>query len=315
MSLQPRVEVEQRLITTKGGMALEQLGLILPHEHIFVDLGPVEAKSYQYAQAAEVVDLMLPELKQAKAAGVTALVECTPVGVGRRVDIVKTVADAADLPVVVATGIYHEPFVPAWAHEASETNLYAWMLTELTEGIGGTGVKAGFIKLSASDNGITACEAKILRAAARAATETGAVIGSHTIRGEVVLKQLDILAQAGHDPTRFIWIHTQAEPDLAMHTAVAERGAWLEFDAIGSEQFSDAYFTERLTSLIAAGFTRQLLLSHDRGWYDPSKPGGGVPKPFTYLTDTFLPKLVQAGVSPERVDVLTRQNPFRAFSR
>ena len=214
----------------------------MPHEHIFVDLGPIEAKRYKQAKATDVTTLMLPELEKAKEVGVTALVECTPVGVGRRVDIVKAVADAADLPVVVATGIYREPWIPRWAQAASEDELYLWMHNELSEGIEDTGVKAAWIKLSAGDDGITACEEKILRTAARAGLETGALIGSHTIRGDVVLKQLEILERAGYDASRFIWIHTQAEPDVSLHHEVAERGAWLEFDAIGSEQFKRCVF-------------------------------------------------------------------------
>jgi len=40
----------------------------------------------------------------------------------------------------------------------------------------------------------------------------------------------------------------------------------------------------------------QLLLSHDMGWYDPAQPGGGTPKPYTHLSESFLPKLGAAGV-------------------
>jgi hypothetical protein len=54
-------------------------------------------------------------------------------------------------------------------------------------------VQAGWIKLSAGDDGLTPTETKILRAAARAAKATGSVIGSHTIGGLVVRDQLDIL--------------------------------------------------------------------------------------------------------------------------
>ena len=84
------------------------------------------------------------------------------------------------------TGIYREPWVPAWAHAASEDVLALWMQRELEGEIERTGVQAGWIKLSVGDDGITPCEAKILRAAARASLATGAVIGSHTIRGRVV---------------------------------------------------------------------------------------------------------------------------------
>ncbi len=149
----------------------------------------------------------------------------------------------------------------------------------------------GWIKLSAGDDGITPTEAKILRAAAAAGRQTNAVIGSHTIRGRVVREQLDILEAEGYTPDRFIWIHTQAEPDFALHLELARRGCWLEYDAIGSDAFTDEWFVAAIRRVLDAGLGHRLLLSHDRGWYDPSQPGGGIPKPFTYLSEVFLPKL------------------------
>jgi phosphotriesterase-related protein len=304
-----------KLITTLGEKSLEDLGLILPHEHIFVDLGDIKAESYKSADAAEVVSIMSPEIEKAKSAGVTALVECTPVGVGRRVDIVKAVSEATNFPVVVATGIYREPWIPEWAQEAAQGKLESWLISELLTGIEDTGVRAAFVKLSAGNDGITDCETKILRAAASAGRMTNATIGSHTIRGRVVLRQLEILEEEGYTPERFIWIHAQMEKDTALHLEVAERGSWLEFDAIGSEAFSDEYFVERILTFIDAGFAEQLLLSQDRGWYDPSKPKGGSQQPYTYLTETFLPKLRAAGVDDAMIDQLTRVNPFGAFAR
>ena len=303
------------LETTLGHYRAGDLGIILPHEHIFVDLGPIEAESYRAADRDEVIEVMLPYIQAARVAGVTALVECTPTGVGRRVDIVKAVSEATNFPVVVATGIYREPWVPAWAQAASEAELTAWMVRELTEGIEETGVRAAWIKLSAGDDGITPVEAKILRAAAEAGRQTGAVIGSHTIRGRVVRDQLDILEGAGYRADRFIWIHTQAEPDFALHLEMARRGAWLEYDAIGSDAFSDAWFVEHIQRVVESGFGGQLLLSHDRGWYDPSKPRGGTQLPYTYLLESFLPKLRAAGVEDATIELLTVHNPWRAFAR
>ena len=304
-----------KLITTLGEKNLEDIAFILPHEHLFVDLGEIAAERYKHADVNDVITVMVPEIQKAKRAGVSALVECTPVGVGRRVDIVKTLSEATNFPVVVATGIYREPWVPAWAQEATQGKLESWMISELLTGIENTGVQAGFIKLSAGDDGITEGETKILRAAASAGRMTNAAIGSHTIRGRVVLTQVKILEEEGYTPERFIWIHTQAERDVGLHLELAERGVWLEFDAIGSEGFSDEYFIERILTLIEAGFAEQLLLSHDRGWYDPSKPKGGTQLPYTYLTETFLPKLRVAGVDDSMMDQLTRVNPFGAFAR
>jgi phosphotriesterase-related protein len=235
--------------------------------------------------------------------------------VGRRADFDRAVSDATDFPIVVPTGFYREPWIPDWVHEAKQEALEAWMIEELTGEISGSGMRAGWIKLSAGDDGLTDCETKVLQAAAQAVLATGAVIGSHTIRGRVVRDQLDILEAAGVSPNRFIWIHTQAEPDFDLHLEIARRGAWLEYDAIGSEAFSDTYFVESIQRILDADFGRQLLLSHDRGWFDPAQPGGGTPQPFTYLVDVFLPKLRAGGVDEGTVQQLTADNPFRAFAR
>lgn len=302
------------LITTLGPQPAEALGLILPHEHIFVDLRTPDQPGYAQAEAADVLRLMRPEIERAQAVGVTALVECSAVGVGRRADILRTVSEATGLPLVVPTGIYREPWVPAWAHAASEDDLDAWLRGELDGTIEQSGVRAGWIKLSAGDDGLTACETKILRAAARAGLATGAVIGSHTIRGRVVADQLAVIEQAGYTPERFIWIHAQVEPDFALNLALARRGAWIEYDSLGSPEADDLIF-DRLRRLLDAGLGDQVLLSHDRGWYDPAQPGGGTPRPFTPLSETFIPRLRAAGLDEAALTALTHHNPFRAFAR
>ena len=304
-----------QLITTLGPKRADELGLILPHEHVFVDLRTWDQPGYAQAETADVIALMAPEITRAQAAGVTALVECSTVGVGRRPDILKAVSAATGFPLVVPTGVYREPWIPNWIQAATEAELRNWMTGELSNEIKPDGVQAGWIKLSAGDDGLTECETKVLRAAAGAGTTTNAVIGSHTIRGRVVRDQLRIIEAAGYSPERFIWIHTQAEPDFDLHVEIARRGAWIEYDAIGSDQLSDDFFLERIQRVLDAGLGDHLLLSHDRGWYDPALPGGGTPKPFSYLSETFLPKLRQAGLDQPTLQQLTQSNPFRAFAR
>lgn len=305
----------RQLITTLGPKNATELGLILPHEHIFVDLGPIGQNAYLHADPADVIRVMAPEIEKIKRLGVTALVECTPVGVGRRADIDRAVSEATNFPVVVPTGLYREPWIPDWAHAASEAEVADWMLGELTGEIENSGVQAAWIKLSAGDDGITSCEAKLLRAAAKAGAATNAIIGSHTIRGRVVRDQLDILEQAGYTAERFIWIHTQAEPDFALHLEMAQRGAWIEYDAISGDERSDGLVIEHIQQLLDAGFGQQIMLSHDRGWYDPSQPGGGTPKPYTPLIESFLPKLRAVGIDAPTIEQLTHTNPFQAYAR
>ena len=303
----------KRLYSTLGALEKSQLGMILPHEHVFVDLRTPDQPGYAMADEADVVALMAPQIEAIKAQGITALVECSTGGVGRRVDFDLAVSRATGFPIVVPTGNYREPWIPEWVRTASEDALESWMLDELNEGIEDTGVRAGWIKLSAGDDGITPLEARILRAAARAAKATGATIGSHTIKGRVVMDQLDIIEAEGGSASHFISIHTQAEPDFELHKAVAARGAWIEYDNIG--WVADDETVPRILRALEAGLGGQLLLSHDMGWFDPALPGGGTPRPYTHLVHKTMPLLRAAGVDEPTLTRLTHDNPFNAYAR
>lgn len=304
-----------RLITTLGPIASDQLSMILPHEHVFVDLRTWDQPGYAQAEVDEVVQLMAPEIERAKQSRVSLIVECSTVGVGRRADIDRAVSEATKFPLVVPTGIYREPWIPDWVHTEAEESLADWMLSELQGEIEGSGVQAGWIKLSAGDEGLTETETKVLRAAAKASRETNAVIGSHTIKGRVVRNQLDILEEMGAAPDRFIWIHTQAEPEFGLHLEMARRGCWIEYDWIGGDGQDDGSYVRKILGIIEAGCEDRLLLSQDRGWYDPAQPGGGVPVPYTYLSEKMLPQLEEAGVGADMIHQLTHINPCRAFAR
>lgn len=301
------------LHTTLGPKRADELGMILPHEHVFVDLRTPDQPGYAEADPADVVRLMGPQIEAIKARGVTALVECSTGGVGLRVDIDLAVSQATGLPIVVPTGNYREPWIPDWVRDASAAELEAQMHRDLTEGVGETGVKAAWIKISAGDDGITPMEEKILRAAARASARTGAVIGSHTIKGRVVMDQLDIIEAEGGRADRFISIHTQEEKDFGLNKAVAARGAWIEYDHVGRAK--DDAVAALILMALTAGLGEQLLLSHDRGWYDPALRGGGVPTPYTHLSDVMLPILRAEGVDEAMIRRLTVTNPFEAFGR
>jgi phosphotriesterase-related protein len=302
------------LITTLGPRTAAELGAILPHEHVFVDLRTWQQPGFGEADPAEVVEVMAPYLRDVQRQGVTAIVEPGTIGVGRRVDILLAVSQATGLPLVAPTGAYREQWIPPFVRERSTEALRDLFVAELTDQIEGTGVRAGWIKIGASDDGITEAEEKVLRAAVAASLATGATIGSHTVSGAVARDQLDIIERAGGRPDRFVWIHAHVEPDRALHLELARRGCWVELDGIG-DPAQDQDFIAMTRDLLDAGFAESVLLSQDRGWFDPAQPRGGTPLPYTALFDRFLPLLAEQGVDDATISTLTRHNPFRAFAR
>jgi phosphotriesterase-related protein len=304
------------LHTLTGPVSASNLGLILPHEHIFVDLRGSSSPDYAQAEAEDVIQLMKPYLDAAWSAGVTVFVECTPPGVGRNLPVLRRVAEITPMLILTPTGIYREAFNSLAMRGLSVDALAKLWIQELTEEIEGTPIRAGFIKLAMSDNGPTDIEIRNLEAAAQASRSTGAVIASHTSNGAIMQVELRVLEKAGLDLGRFIWVHADAEPEPAFHMEAARRGVYVEFDAIGARPDMAAQVNYTV-ALIEAGYAGRILLSHDAGWYEPGQPGGrpsGGVRGFTALMEDFLPHLRTRGIGEDVIRQITVENPFRAFA-
>jgi phosphotriesterase-related protein len=307
---------ERVLMTTAGPIKESAAGFILPHEHLFTDLRGPDKPGYGEADEADVLRVMKPLLVEAGKAGVDTLIECTTIGVGRNIPVIAALARETGMQIVVPTGVYGRAnFAPKKYAEMSEDDLARWMMVEIFIGIEKTGVQAGFIKTASSEKELRSLEEKFLRASGRASLQTGAAIASHTTSGAIARLQADILKSLGVAEDRFVWVHAQAEPDLAIHKELAKRGVYIELDSVGTSDEEDAKIVKMIRALIDAKCEDRILLSHDAGWYNPGQKEGGTQRPFTSLTKTFLPKLKKAGITDAQIRKFTQQNPFRAFSR
>jgi phosphotriesterase-related protein len=308
---------EKVLRTVKGDVPVESLGLILPHEHLFTDLRGPEHPGYAVGDAQEVGRVMAPYLEEASRAGITALIECSTGGVGRNIQILRYLAESTPIHIVAPTGVYREAFIPLLMKEQPAEKLTQEWVSDLTEGIAGTGICAGFIKMAVSDDGPTELEKRTLKAAAAASKATGAVIASHTVRVAAARQEMDILEEVGLDLRRFIWVHANAEAGSVEHLEAARRGVYIELDAVGTPSAYQDQLVKYTLALIEAGFSEQILLSHDAGWYQPGNPGGqpeGGIRGYTALVEAFLPALRARGVPDEGLRLLTWMNPRQAFA-
>jgi phosphotriesterase-related protein len=302
------------LNTVLGPVDVDDLGFILAHEHLFTDLRAPDAQQGQ-VDPDDVVRVMLPYLAEAWEAGATALIECSPPGVGQNPVAIKALAVRTQVAIVMPTGLYRQQWIPEDKLAMSDAALTNWMVSEVTEGIQGTEVKAGFIKMGVSNEEITGDEARNLRAAARAAVETGTIVASHTsgpLGGQHALQELDILASQGLPGEQFNWVHAQ-HADVRFHKQAAERGAYFGFDGLKQDQ--EDHYVKLVLDALKAGLEDHILLSHDNGWYRPGEPDGGASqvRGFTYLINAFLPRLRREGVSEELIVRMTETNPKCAF--
>lgn len=254
--------------TVLGPVAPADLGVVLPHEHVFFDLRPrftaptgvpatLTGEPVQLANLAWVryhqrnnrdnlvlddVGLLASELEKFRAAGGGTVVDLSPQCAGRDVAKLVKVARATGLTVIAGTGFYVEEFQSAATKAASVEELAAVMVAELSIGIADpvgepTGVRAGIIGEIGCSWPLADSERRVLQAAALAQQQTGAAISVHPGRDEDAPYQIAaILQEAGADLSRVVMGHI--DRTFAGHEMVArlaDLGCFLEFDLFGQE--------------------------------------------------------------------------------
>lgn len=211
------------LNTAAGVIDAADLGVTLMHEYVFMMTTEI-AENYPEAWGDEdrrVADA-IDRLNELKARGVDTVVDLTVIGLGRYIPRIARVAEATEINIVVATGLYTYNDVPFRFHFQGPGTLLDGpeIMTELfvrdiTEGIADTGITAAILKCATDEPGVTAGVERVLRAVAAAHRETGVPISTHTHAGtRRGLEQQRIFAEEGVDLSRVVIGHSGDSTDL-----------------------------------------------------------------------------------------------------
>jgi predicted metal-dependent phosphotriesterase family hydrolase len=303
--------------TVLGPVPADEFGVALTHEHVLCDFIGAERTGRQRWDVDEVVQRMLPYLKQLKERGVGGFIDCTPAYIGRDPRVLKRLAQETGLHLVTNTGYYGaagDKFLPKHAYQETADQLAERWVREWERGIEDTGVRPGFIKTGVDEAKgdppqLSDIDATLVRASARASKRTGLPVVCHTSGAPAGLAATDFFLREKGDPARFIVAHSDGH-GLEINRQIAAKGAWVSFDAISRQPVEQHV---KLVTAMLKKHADRLLLSQDNGWYSVGQPNGGEIRDFNFLTDSFLPALRQAGVNQATIHKLTVENPANAF--
>jgi phosphotriesterase-related protein len=304
--------------TVLGPIQPSALGFTLPHEHTQIALWHVEGR-WDYWQLTRDQGGILGELARFRDSGGSGLVDLTLPGVGRDPDWLRVLAEASGLHIVMGCGWYRTAYFPPEARidRRSTDDLADELVREIETGVGETGIRPGIIGEIGTDKPwVSPSEERVHRAAARAALRTGLAITTHGVLSDVGLAQLRIFEEEGADPGRVVIGHADSYPVLDHCLAIIERGASVEFDFLGmpwaKEHHGEDRTVELTCELLARGHTDRILLSQDVCNDSQLKRYGG--NGYVHLTETFLPRLRDAGASDAEIETMTVSNPRRLLT-
>ena len=304
---------DHTVMTVTGPVDADQLGVTAMHEHLLVNLRRVTGIPDALLEDAELAVL---EIKAFAAAGGRTVVELTNRNLGRQPEGLKQIAEATGLNIVMGCGWYREPFYDEEVFVKPTQALADDIIRDIEVGVGPNHIKAGIIGEIGTDvDYVSPAEERSFRAAARAHLRTGLTVTTHAPAGRVGLAQLDVLAEERMDLRRVVIGHCdRARPtDLDYYMKIIERGAWVEFDLLREPSDWELDTRVRLvTSLLAAGGLDHLLVSQDVCTKRHLKMYGG--GGYDRLLVEFVPRLLQAGVSQEQIDILLIGNPRAALT-
>ena len=320
-------ETGSYLMTVKGKLPARHAGLILSHEHITTDFVGAEKVTQPQYDRNDAFDLILPTLKKLYGQGVRTMVECTPNYLGRDVLLLKRLSEASGINILTNTGYYAArdyKFLPKHFYEESAQQTGERWLKEWRDGIDGTGIRPGFIKLGVGNGPLKEEEQKLIRAAAYTHLRSGLKIAIHTGNGLAATEEHEILSSEGVAPPAHIVIHSQNDKSGDVQVELARKGCWISLDGIKQADTTIDTYASFIQRLKKENLLNRVLISHDDGWGVNKNPTDGKITldlfgqpgdiPYEAIFVKLKPALMRQGFTEQDFNVMMIENPAQAFA-
>lgn len=315
--------------TFLGDVGAERLGVTLIHEHVFVRHPELDINlPHPEWDADRAVQTAVDGLSALYDRGVRTIVDLTVPGLGRDVDLVARVAARSPVAIVASTGYYTSDVLPHFFRTHGPGRLVGgpdplveMFLRDIEQGIAGTGIRAGMIKVVSDVEGITPDVERVFAAAAAAHLRTGVPITTHSHAASAGgREQQGLLERLGVPLDRVVIGHSGDATDLVYLRELADKGSFLGFDRFGMEHVaSDEDRIRTLLTLLREGYADRIVLSHDAAFFSrvtpPSWRARVVPHWHMETIHTrVLPRLRAEGVDEKTIDTLLIDNPRRVLT-
>ena len=313
--------------TILGPVDAGDLGFTLMHEHVRESSAGVSYTFPDLFDHDADVEERAAALNEAAAEGVGTIVDVTTMDLGRDMRLLRDVAEEANLHIVICTGVWLD--IPrAIANGVTVDQLAGSFVREIEEGIEGTGIRAGVIKVATDvgnveDGRLAPSNELILRAAARACNRTGVPISTHTSSiAQTGNLQMAVFEEEGVDMGRVCIGHSNDTDDMDYLLGIVSRGCFLGMDHFPGGARGGLSWEERtqvIKQLVDRGHAAQVTMSHDFGSWKPILPENAGrrsennPDGYCFVSRRVLPRLRELGVSDDAITGMMADAPRRFF--
>ncbi|MGF1680281.1 phosphotriesterase-related protein [Photobacterium minamisatsumaniensis] len=290
---------------------IDHTGYTYCHEHLHIDLSSqkndIDCRLDQY-------ELIKNEMNQLIDRGVFNIIEMTNSYMGRNPQFIENLIDDTGINILLSTGYYIEGFFPPHVYNQTAKQISQEMIKEIDDGIADSHLKASVIaEIGSSENIFTETEKKIFKAASIAHLETGKPISTHQSMSSMGREQVELLKKLGVNLEKVTVGHCDLKDNLDDILWLIEQGCYVQFDTIGKNSYyPDSQRLAMLSALSQRGYLERVMLSMDITRRSHLQENGGLG--FSYLVDSFIPMMLNHGISQQDIDTMLKHNPNKLFS-
>ena len=220
-----------KIRTVLGDIEDNKLGITLQHEHICCYseyLFQMAGRQYLDKELLCITAIeCLTELKEKYRLG--TFVDCTPVNIGRDIDLLKRVSQDTGVNIICSTGFYYTEELLLCNMDVKSIAEYIMTDAEAAH--------AGIIKCAVEKEIMSMYDEKILRASARAQLQLGLPIVLHTnANKQNGIKALEVLLSEGVNAQRITVAHLSDTDDLEYLQRIAKYGCFIGLDRLGRKK-------------------------------------------------------------------------------
>ncbi len=297
----------KQIRTVLGNISEAELGVVLPHEHIFCYFEYFQAMlGSRYLDKDALIRASAKHLREMKEAyGLSTIVDCTPINLGRDLDVLKRVSEESEVHIISAAGFYYTE--EAVLADISEEYLADVLCRDVEM------TNTGVLKFAVETETMSKLSEKLLAAICSVQKETSLPLILHTnAKNQNARAVLQAVFSYGVSPKSLTLGHLSDTDDLNYVTELAKSGCYLGFDRIYKSSRAEYYAqkAEHIRTICERGFADQLLLSHDGLTFNGLHENAEIREdnPYALIFERLLPVL-QKQLSEQDIDRLLTQNP------
>jgi phosphotriesterase-related protein len=337
--------------TVTGPIDSSQLGICLPHEHLFNNVTswstPSKSKgidSTEFLNAKvsnEIIwdlkndpfgnldncslddfEVMTSELNRYVELGGNSLIETTSLSIGRDLEALQKLSQVTGVSIIAGSGFYLDDSLPPDFAHFSVDEVADQILSDLEFGI--KGIRPGIIGEIGISSLFTNNEKNSLTGACIAQIKSQLPMQVHLPGWQRLGHSvLDVIEEVGVDLSKVVLCHMGPSGfDSDYQKSLADRGAWIQYDMIGMELYyadqevqcpSDEDNAKNLIALFASGYGEQVLISQDIFIKSLLRVNGG--PGYSHILQYFIPRLLRLGMPTRDIDQLIIGNPRNLFEK